>query len=124
MRIDSIASPIFVFDNGRDYSDHWLAFVEPTVEELPYFTDFVDAWSKAWPLETKGENPRFIGRVDAGTWSAPRMLVSDFLYKIDESGLWRLGCVSVAEAKRAATLAAVLVPGYWSFYSEQEFVEL
>lgn len=49
------------------------------------------------------------------------MAVVDFLWKLEGLGYWRERCASIEAAKKAATLAAVLVPNYWSFYGEPAF---
>ncbi len=114
--------PVFIIHNGREYSDRKIYFVEPTDEELPYFTQLLAEYAQAWPAGIREYGRMHVlGVVAQAEWRTSLCKVIDFIDDLEY--LMHESCADVTAAKTCWSLARVLLPAEWIEQPEFELVQ-
>ncbi len=114
---------VFIVHNGRDYSDRKIYFVKPTIDELPYFTQLLAEYAKAWPVDIQDYGrAHVLGIVTQAEWRTSFCSVTDFI--VDLEYLMHERCADVAAAKTCWSLARILLPAEWIEQPEFELIQL
>ncbi len=135
--------PVFIIHNGREYSDRKIYFVEPTDEELPYFTQLLAEYAQAWPAGIREYGRMHVlGVVAQAEWRTSLCKVmsrfsvasstrsacltidgstTDFIDDLEY--LMHESCADVTAAKTCWSLARVLLPAEWIEQPEFELVQ-
>lgn len=103
---------VFIVSNGRSYSDRKIYFIQPTIDELPYFKQLLDEYAKAWPVANEDYGrAHVLAVVEHAEWRTTFYSVVNFVD--DLAYLMHESCADVNAAKTCWTLARLLLPADW-----------
>lgn len=108
---------IFIFNNGRSYSDRRIYFIEPAASEVEKLAEFFDNYAKAWPDPDNFGYGFLIAKVRDADWFSTRCTTAQFIEDVEF--LMPERCFDVEAAQKCLAVAQSLLPeNYWQ---EREF---